>query len=195
MAERWEDWFEQGERLIWEGAPEGRWTLNPWLLFLAAFGVPFLAAGLFVSGGALLFGDPFDFGFAGILGRFVAFCFGLPFLASGIGMVFGPLYMQSQAPRHVRYALSDRRAYIATSWWTRQIEILTIPPGSPIEVEGGRSIFFQTLVGRDSDGDRITTRKGFENIADAAVVYRLLRGIQARKDPSRPTVTEPDPGE
>jgi len=195
MAERWEDWFEPGERLVWEGSPEGRWTLTPGLLFLAAFGVPFLAAGLFVSGGAILVGGPFHFGVVGVLGRFVAFCFGLPFLAAGLGMVAGPLYLQSQAPRHVRYALSDRRAYVATSWWNRKMEVLTISTGAPIEVEDGRSVFFHTLVGRDGDGDRTTTRKGFENIADAAVVYRLLRGIQARKDPSRPAATEPDPGE
>jgi len=38
----------------------------------------------------------------GHLGRLVAFCFGLPFLAAGLGMVAGPLYLQSQTPRHVR---------------------------------------------------------------------------------------------
>lgn len=178
MADRWEDYFEPGETLIWEGAPQGRARPTPGMIAAAVFGLPFLLAGLGISIGGLFFGVGADLGW-GTAGGLFMFLFGLPFIGVGAGLVLAPWYMQARAHRNVRYALTDRRAYIASQWWNRTMEVLTIAPDSPVTIDAGRSVFFHTIVGTDSDGDRTTERKGFENVADAMEVYRLIRDIQA----------------
>lgn len=178
MADRWEDWFEPGETLLWEGAPMGRLRPTPGTIAAAVFGLPFLLAGLGVSVGGLFYGLGGDLGWGTAGGLFV-FLFGLPFIGVGAGLVFFPAYAQARAHRNVRYALSDRRAYIATQWWDRKIEVLTVAPDAPVTVEAGRSVYFHTVIGTDSDGDRSLERKGFENITDAMDVYRLIRDRQA----------------
>lgn len=183
MADGWEDYFDPGEMLIWQGAPERRSRLTPTMIGLAIFGTPFLMAGLGVSFGGLAFMLGFDFGWAKAAGGFFMFLFGMPFMGAGAGMVFGPYYAQSRAHKYVRYALTDRRAYIASNWWKRRkMEVLTIARDAPVTIENDRSVYFHTIVGTDSDGDRSTERKGFENIADAIKIYRLLREIQSGHD-------------
>lgn len=184
MGETWEDWFRSDERLLWEGAPMRgirHWVRNT---LISAFGIPFMAAG-FVSlfSGLGMFGTMTLVG-AGI-GLFLT-CFSLPFLGVGAAMVFGPWYAEYFAHRFVRYALSNQRGYIATRWWKRKMEVLDILPDQPIEVTDDRNVMFHTTIGVDSDGDRTTTKKGFENIADARKVYRLIRSIQNNdvKEPS-----------
>lgn len=179
MADAWEDYFDPGETLIWEGTPVGRSRPTVAMIGAAIFGLPFLMAGLGISIGGLLFGFGASFGWAGAAGSLFMFLFGLPFIGVGAGLVFGPYYAQSQAHRNVRYALTDRRAYIASQWWNRNLEVLTIAPDAPVSIENGRTVYFHTIVGTDSEGDRTTERKGFENIPDAMEVYRLIRSIQS----------------
>ena len=178
MPDSWEDWFEPGETLIWEGAPQGRLRPTPAMIAAAIFGLPFLLAGLGVSIGGLFYGLGASLGWNTAGGLFM-FLFGLPFVGVGAGLVFLPIYLQARAHRNVRYALTDRRAYIATQWWDRKIEVLTVAADAPLTVEAGRSVYFHTIIGTDSDGDRTTERKGFENIPDAMEVYRLIRDRQA----------------
>jgi hypothetical protein len=180
MADRWEDWFEPGERLVWEGAPEGRLRPSPGMIGAAIFGMPFFLAGLGVSAGGLFYGLGADLGW-GTAGGLFTFLFGLPFVGVGAGLVFVPFYLQARAHRHVRYALSDRRAYIASRWWNRKMEVLTVAPDAPLTLENGRSVYFHTVVGTDSDGDRSLDRKGFENLSDAMAVYRLIRDLQSQR--------------
>ena len=182
MAEAWHDYFEPGETLIWEGAPVGRVRPTAAMIGLAIFGLPFLLAGLGTSIGGLLFALGVDFGLAQTAGGLFMFLFGLPFIGVGAAMVFGPYYTQSQAHRHVRYALTGRRAYIASQWWNRKMEVLAIERNAPVTIENGSTVYFHTVVGTDSDGDRSIERKGFENIPDAMEVYRLIRAIQSPGD-------------
>ncbi|MCV6593913.1 MAG: hypothetical protein OIF48_13235 [Silicimonas sp.] len=177
MAERWEDYFEPGETLLWQGQPLPQRGLSLGTVALALFGFPFLLAGLAMSGGALLSGFGIGDGLWGFGSALFIFFFGLPFLGAGLGMVLGPWYTQRMAHRKTRYALSDRRAYIATRWWGSKLESYPISRGA-IELENDRSVYFHTEHGRDSDGDRTSERKGFENIEAAREVYHLLRQIQ-----------------
>lgn len=180
MADRWEDYFDPGETLLWQGQPQPRRRPGIGMILLALFGAPFLIAGIFVLISAIA-------GIAGVnngvgnvfMGLFMVL-FSMPFIGAGAAMMFGPWYMQAHAHQRVRYALSDRRAYIATRWWSRKLEVLPIVPEATITLEGGDSVFFRTEVGRDSDGDKTTERKGFEHIADAETVYRLIRDVQDR---------------
>lgn len=182
MADRWEDYFDPGETLLWEGQPMPVTGWSWSALALAAFGMPFLLAGLGVSGAAVLSVFDIEVGMFEAAGSIFLFFFGLPFLAAGVGMVFGPWYVARNAHRTTRYALSDRRAYIASRLWTKSLEAVPILTDGTVTLENECNVYFRTEIGRDNDGDRVTERKGFLNIADAAKVYRLIRDIQNKAD-------------
>ena len=183
MADRWEDYFDTGETLLWEGRPLPRSGFSLGIFGLAVFGTPFFLAGLAMSGGSLLWMFGIEVGKLQFGEGIFMFFFGLPFLLIGAGIIFGPWYAMRHAHRKVRYALTDKRAYIATSWWGRKIETYPITADNPVSLEDDKTVYFQILTGRDSDGDRTTEEKGFENIADAKEVYHLIRQIQSNQSP------------
>lgn len=185
MKDAWEDWFQKDERLLWQGAPApGQWN---WIrnVFFTAFGIPFLGAGLFVSG----MGLGYLFGLSGFwdaaLGIFLT-AFGIPFMAVGGGMVFGSWVHDYMKPTHTRYALTDRAGYIATRFWKRNMDVVPITPETQVEIEetrrGTTSIYFGFDHYTDSDGDRQTRKKGFEGILDGRAVYKLIRAIKAGEE-------------
>ena len=185
MQDAWEDWFQKDERLLWQGAPaSGQWN---WIrnAFMTAFGIPFLGAGLFVSGMGLghLFslGGIWDFG----LGIFLT-AFGIPFLAVGGGLVFGTWLHDYMTPTHTRFALTNRAGYIATRYWKRNMDVVPITSDTQVEIQESRkglaSIYFGFDQYTDRDGDRQTRQKGFEGIIDGAAVYRLIRAIKAGEE-------------
>lgn len=179
--QRWEDYFDPNERLLWEDAPVSGIHIGPGAIFLSLFGMPFLLAGL----GTLIAGlsQMLNLNFAdadGALGIYLIF-FSLPFVTFGGIMVFGPWVKGPIAARRVRYALSNRRAYIAKSYWRRTMDVYVIKPDDPVELEQGRradTVTFGRENSRDSDGNSKTTMIGFENISDGARVYKLIRKIQ-----------------
>jgi hypothetical protein len=179
MAEAWQDYFETGEKLLWEGVPRKARGFEVASIGLAIFGTPFLFVGLSMTVGALLAFFGYNDGWVDGAGSVFAFFFGLPFLAAGAGLVFGPTYLLRNRHRKVRYALSNRRAYIASTWWGKKMEILPIAEDALIEVQNGDTIHFHTETGLHSDGDKRVTQKGFQNIDDAMHVYKLIRKIQS----------------
>jgi heme/copper-type cytochrome/quinol oxidase subunit 1 len=180
MAEAWEDFFQPGETLVWEGAPKP--GLHAWvkLIGMALFGLPFLVIGSGVCGMGLrmLFsGDGWQLGG---LGLFLTL-FSMPFIGVGLFLVLGQVVASAVAHKRVRYALSNRCAYIAQTWVTRKIESYPILKSSALGLEIGRgadTVWFHVRSQKDSDGDLSTTRISFDNIADGEKVYRLLRSIQ-----------------
>lgn len=183
MSDRWEDWFQPGETLLWEGAPSPGIRNLMQNVFFTVFGLPFLAAGLFVSG----LGLGYFFGFAPnwnawhlAIGAFLAL-FGLPFIGAGAGMALGPWVHDYLRPRRIRYALSDRCGYVASRMWKRSMDVLPIR-ATRIETEehrdGTLSVWFHFEQHRDSDGDTQTAKKGFEALADGHDVYRMIRNLQ-----------------
>ena len=182
MHDRWQDWFQPGETLLWEGGPARGFRHIPRNIFFSAFGIPFLGAGLFTSGmgvGYLLgLGSVWNAGLGVILGAF-----GIPFIAVGAGMVFGPWLDEYLKPDRVRYALTDKNGYIASRLWKRNMEVLPIRKETQIEMEehrdGTLTVWFHFEHTRDSDGDKQTTKKGFEALADGHDVYRRIRNLQA----------------
>lgn len=58
------------------------------------------------------------------------------------------------------------------------MQVLDIEMNAPVTIENDRSVFFHTEAGRDNEGNRTNIRKGFENIADAMEVYRMIRAMQ-----------------
>lgn len=181
MSDRWEDWFQPGETLLWEGAPAPGFRNVLQGLFFTAFGLPFLGAGLFVSGmglGYLLGFAPDWNAWHLAIGVFLT-AFGIPFIAVGAGMVFGPWLYEYLRPQRIRYALTDRNGYVASRMWKRTMDVLPLRRVARIETEehrdGSLSIWFHFEHSRDSDGDMQTTKKGFECLADGHAVLRLLR--------------------
>lgn len=180
-GERWDDWFEPGEKLLWEGAPMPGVSNWPRNLFFTCFGIPFLGGGLATAslGVSYLFkfaswGDP-------LLGILLT-AFSVPFLTCGIAMVMGGWVLDYLAPRRTRYALTDRAGYIASSFWGRKMEVIPIESRTRVELtearNGTSTIYFHFRETIDSDGDRTTTKKGFESIADGRTVYDLVRQQQ-----------------
>lgn len=175
-AERWEDYFLPGEKLLWQGTPMPGFRAPPSMIFLSIFGIPFL-----IAGGALSFGGSWaifeaeSWGQRGISA--LAAVFGLPFLGVGLYLVIGQWWVLFAAPRRIRYALSTRAAYIAKHYWRREMEIYPIGADTPLELVKGRlgdTLWFHSYTEKDSDGP-VTTRAGFENIAEGRQVLRLMR--------------------
>ncbi len=179
-SESWEDYFHGNETLIWEGHPAEGIKGTFGMVFMSLFGLPFLFGGLATFFGA--FGFAFMGGVSGIGGGLFMLVFSLPFLCVGFGLVFGSWILAYYSSHFVRYALTNKRAYIAKSWWNHTMESYPILPNSHIELEEGRfdTVYFFTERSRDSDGDLITTKVGYEHIANGMEVYRLLREVQAK---------------
>lgn len=182
MAERWDDWFDDGETLLWQGKPENvrHWALN---VFISVFGLPFLWAGVAVllSGLGMIGNGTFmDFG----LGVF-QLAFAVPFLGVGAAMVFGIWLLDWLAPDRTRYALTNKAGYIATRLWGRKMDVFPIMPDIRVELiehrRGTSTIYFHFEEKLDSDGDQFTSKKGFADIADGQEVYRIVREAQANK--------------
>ena len=180
MTEAWEDYFQPGETLLWQGAPKPGIHGVAKIIGMALFGLPFLVigGGVCIAGLTMLVGGKAwqDAG----LGLFMT-AFSLPFMGVGVFLVFGQWLAAAQAHRRVRYALISRCAYIAQSWWAHKIESYPILKSTPIGLEKHRSadtVWFHIRTDKDSDGDQSITRIGFDNIADGDRVYHLLRSIQ-----------------
>lgn len=172
------------ETLLWEGSPVPGFHQRGKAVFLMIFGLPFLIIGIavFVAGlhqltQATTLSD------AGLAVFFTAF--GIPFGGIGAFLVFGPWIEARTAARHVRYALTNRAAYVARSTFGRKLSIYPILPSTALELEAGphaSTVWFHARLERDSDGDLGTTKAGFENIAEGAKVYHLIREVQGKAD-------------
>lgn len=180
MAETWEQYFQPGETLLWEGAPKPGVHGWPKIIGLALFGLPFLivGVGVFVAGVRQMF---MANGWADIgLGVFFT-AFAVPFGGVGAVMVVGQWWAAAEAHRRIRYGVSTRCAYIAKTYRTQSLESYPILSGTALGLEKGRhadTVWFHVQSERGSDGDRITSRISFDNIAGGDEVYRLLRSIQ-----------------
>ena len=179
-SEHWEDYFHGRETLLWEGKPEPGGSKSFGMIFLSLFGMPFLLAGLGT------FGTGFSGFFTGSLvgfggGIFMIF-FSLPFICVGAGLVFGPWIAARYGHQFIRYALTNKRAYIATSWWHHQMQSYPIKADNSIDLKEGRydTVYFFTEVTTDSEGDTKRRKIGFEHIKDGMAVYKLLRDVQAK---------------
>ena len=182
MADRWEDWFEPGETLLWEGAP-ARGIHAPFRnAFMTAFGTPFFLGGVV----AFSVGAQMAFSFSGVgslIAGFGLMAFSSIFLCVGIGMVAGPWVYDLKKHERVRYALSNRAGYVATRWFKRQMNVIPLSADAPVEYDEGRgntgSVWFWFETTTDSEGDVSTKKQGFEAISDAKEVYTLVRDTAA----------------
>jgi hypothetical protein len=169
-----------GETLLWEGAPLPGLHEPGKAALLMVFGTPFLLAGIGMFFWALHTGasDPgtSDWG----LSLFLA-AIALVFAGFGGFLTFGPMIEARTTATRMRYALTNRAAYILTQVLTLRVQVYPILPSTPLDLHlgpKGGTVWFHARRERDSDGDQIMERAGFQNIAEAEHVYHLIRGLQ-----------------
>lgn len=108
--------------------------------------------------------------------------FSIPFSGIGALLIFGPLVYARTAARDIRYTLTTRAAYIQRTGRFPNLKVYPILPSTALEPEPGKrasTIWLHARLERDSDGALETTKAGFENIAEADKVYRMIRDLQA----------------
>ncbi|NNE80364.1 MAG: hypothetical protein HKN18_08845 [Silicimonas sp.] len=186
MADRWEDWFDDSERLLWKGSPAPgvmHWGQN---ILFTAFGTPFLGAGLVCAytGLGYVFGMK---GFGEIAMGIFLTAFSVPFISVGGAMVFGVWILDRLKASRTRYALTNKAGYVATSFWNRNMDVFPVLDDTRIELienrNGTSTVYFHFEEKRDSDGDQLTSKKGFSDIGEGHLVYRLIRDLQAGEMP------------
>ncbi|MEM7320182.1 MAG: aspartate carbamoyltransferase catalytic subunit [Pseudomonadota bacterium] len=97
----WKFLLEDDEQIIWQGRPDGSFTLKD-------VSVPGVLFGLFFSGFSI-------FWIHGASQANIVFSlFGLPFLLTGLWMVGSCIFGSTFVRRRSWYTLTDRRAYVAT---------------------------------------------------------------------------------
>ncbi|MEM8537753.1 MAG: hypothetical protein AAGF56_07815, partial [Pseudomonadota bacterium] len=165
--DRWDDYFEPGEVLLWQGAPEPGIKSVPKLVFLSIFGVPCFFGGVMVATDALGHLARFDSIFGIGFGLFLL-AFSLPFLTVGSGLMVGTWIFAANEHQMIRYALSNKRAYIARSIFKHALESHVIGPDDTVTLEQGKAdnVQFKNYQTKDSDGDTQTKTIGFDGIKD-----------------------------
>lgn len=177
--DRWEDYFEPGEVLLWQGAPEPGPRFSWGFVALSIFSIPFLLAGFYSAGEGISDILSFDGKWSIGLGLF-RIAFSIPFLLGGLGMMLGGWLVSIHGHKYIRYALTNKRGYIAKSFLKHTIDSYVIGSDDIITLEQGQfdSVKFTTVHSHDSDGDKITKSVGFDWISDGRTVYQLIRDIQ-----------------
>ena len=174
----WQDHFQPGETLLWQGAPLPGVPNKARLIALAIFGIPFLIFGILGTLAGLQ--NIFWKGQIG-LGLFIL-AIALVLGALGATLVFWQWVVAARAHRTIRYALTNRCAYSARIGPKQAVDTYPILANAETTLEhrnGYDNLGFHLRHERDSDGAPTTTKIGFEGIADGLTPYKLIRSIQA----------------
>lgn len=169
----WAPYLDDGENLLWVGAPTPGLSVQAADLPKSAFGLFYLGFAIFwtvlASAGAAKGGGLFAMAFP---------LFGIPFMVVGAYILFGRFFFDAYRRRKTRYALTDRRAIIASSALRRSMTSYPATSFTAIELQEGPpdTINFATRSVRKKRGYR-DIPVGFERIKDGAHVHRVLRRI------------------
>ena len=172
----WAPYLDDGEKLLWEGRPSEKLIM---LTSADSYMIPFslLWAGfaLFWNAGVWTMGAPFFFKI-----------WGLPFLIVGAYITVGRFFIDQRIRKHTVYALTTKRAFIATSAFGRKLRDKPIRPGTSIDYAPGQEATLtfggvspQTVQMRNLGyWHGATGDFSFRAISDGEKVYRLARDIQ-----------------
>ncbi|MEM7744480.1 MAG: aspartate carbamoyltransferase catalytic subunit [Pseudomonadota bacterium] len=187
----WAPYLDPDERLLWEGAP------LPGIRFRAS-DIPKSLFGSFFGGFALFWiymastigGNASGHGPTGVIANLFPL-FGLPFLAVGGYMAFERFFWEAYVRTKTRYALTDKRGFVAKSALGRKLESWPITPDTQLEYQPGEAatLFFAQEEKRGNKGRRYTVKRGFEYIANGEEIYRLMRQVQQGTLPEADTLT------
>ncbi|MGI9370798.1 MAG: aspartate carbamoyltransferase catalytic subunit [Ruegeria sp.] len=168
QSDQWDKLLDRGEKIIWQGRPDGEFSIKDVSIVLVFFGFFFAGFAVFwvamASQASILFS-----------------LFGLPFVAAGFFLVANGIFGRTFRRRRSWYTLTDRRAFIATNFpfHGRRLKSYSITEENQLELVDGRhpSVYFDKETRRGNKGNYEISIE-FENLADGREVYALLRGIQ-----------------
>lgn len=164
----WKDHLHNGEDIVWQGRPDGRFSVGIKDIGSAAFGIFFAGFAVFWMTKASQAGGVF-------------WMFGLIHFSVGASMVFWALFGGVFRRRHTRYTLTNKRAFIATDmpFRGRRLKSYPISPDTSVDYVDAElpSIMFATETRRGNKGT-YEAKIGFERIADASEVLSHIRNIQ-----------------
>jgi len=164
----WEGILDPGERIIWQGRPDGAVTLTPQNIMLLVFGLFFAGFALFWMTGA-----------AGAGGFF--WMFGLLHFSVGLGLAVSALFGGAYLRRHSWYTLTTRRALIARDlpFLGKKLKSWLIAADAPLElIQGPPDTVNFAQKTKHSKNSTYLVPVGFERIEDGREVYRMICDIQ-----------------
>ena len=178
--DRWNDYFEQGEELIWQGAPEPRWRSYSFPIVMTIASAPSVLFALFVPYAAFYptlwtkpSTGPGDIVFSVVISAI------LLFFSISITLASWKFILCDH--KHVRYALTNKRAYIARSFRRQSVNSYPILPDDVITIDRGKfdNVRFRTGHGAHPLKRTMFDSQGFDGIADGPKVYALVRRVQS----------------
>jgi len=123
----WKGWLSPGERLLWQGAP-ARWRGEP-----PRQGRRWAQALILLPMAAAAFPSPVEVGGEGVflerLGWLGVQAVAVSGVVAGLGWALTPWYLSAVADTQVRYAVSDRAAYVARRHLWRDLVCVPRRPG------------------------------------------------------------------
>lgn len=171
-ATGWEGILHPGETILWQGRPDPGFQITAGGVFEAVFGTVF--AGFALVWMWLAASAPGGF-----------WMFGLIHFSVGIGLIFHALFWPGFRRRHTWYTLTSERAFIATDLPVRGKTLKSYPitRDTALSLEDGPpgTIWFAHEYRRAKRGSR-RVDIGFERIAAARDVLKLMTGIQRGQD-------------
>lgn len=167
----WDGILDEGEKILWQGAPDSVVFWKWQNVLTSIFGTFFAGFALFWMTLASQAGGAF-------------WMFGLIHFSAGIAVAIGPPFWSAWRRRHTFYTLTDRRAFIATDIPTqgRKLKSYPIDPTTAIEYTAGRpaTVTFAKDY-RQNKNRSYTVPIGFERISDGEAVMEHIRAIQRGK--------------
>lgn len=165
----WQGILAEGERILWQGRPDGRIALDggrDWFR---------LIFGLFFAGFALMW----MIGAAQAGGLF--WMVGLIHFGAGMGIALWPTLFDAILRRHSYYTLTSQRTFIGRDLplLGRRLDSWQITPASPVSVEEGNpgSVWFAAGA-RQMFMKTAPPAIGFRRISEARAVYQMITQIQ-----------------
>ncbi|QFT97358.1 hypothetical protein FIU85_08600 [Roseovarius sp. THAF8] len=170
-VDEWDGILNPGEKVLWQGRPDPGVTIAPASIVTLIFG-------LFFAGFALLWMI-----LAATAGG-AFWMFGLIHFSVGLGIAFGGIFWEPWKRRHTWYTLTDSRAFIARDlpFLGRSLKSYPITGQTRLELRDGTpgSVMFDHEMRRHKNG-HYRVDIGFERIAEAGEVMRLMRQVQERE--------------
>ena len=172
--------MDPGETVLWEGQPSGKaFILGKEDVFLIPFSL--------FWGGFALFWNVTVWGSGAPV---FALIWGLPFLAVGFYIVIGRFLVAAARRRGTRYALTNKRAFIACRFWGQSLREMRITPTTPLALKPGArgSVTFGEVSGvlKGMGGWGVWSGSSpdftFAHIGDPETVYQTVRALQREKE-------------
>lgn len=162
VPQGWAAFLDPDERIVWEGQPASdTFLLRPEDSKLIPFSLLWGGFALFWNVSVWSQGAPLFFQI-----------FGLPFLVVGIYITIGRFFHDALRRRRTRYALSTRRALIATDANGGSIRTLPLQAENPLELKPGRN--GSITIGPKTSGVNTQATWGFGSGAQGNFTFEFL---------------------